>query len=116
MPIPLIIWAAGAVGAAYVAWKNKEKIEAFFDSEDGKKLLGDLNKAVEGHMEPYKKILDESYMKDSDERRLYFSAVKKRMSGSNWINLVGYGKSITNQNPKYVAVLADLLYIDRRED
>lgn len=116
MPIPLLVWAAAAAGAAYIAWQNRDKIADFFDSEEGRRLIRGTAEAVKGHMEPYKQMIDTCYTKDSDERRIFFSEAKKRMTKGNWDNLVAYGKLIGNGDPKYLAVIVDLLYIDEHED
>jgi len=116
MPIPLLVWAAAAAGAAYIAWQNRNKIADFFDSEEGRILLKGAADAAVGYIEPYKQMLDECYAMDSDKRRVFFSEAKKRMTSDNWINLAIYGSLICKGNPKYLAVLADLLYIDEHED
>lgn len=116
MPVPLIIWAVGAAGAAYIAWQYRAEIAEFFDSEDGRRLIKGGIDAAKGHMEPYKQILDECYSKDSSKRRIFFSEAKKRMDSDDWNNLLAYSKFIVSGNLKYAAVVADLFYIDENED
>lgn len=112
MPIPFIVWAAVAGGAAYAAWVNRKKIAAYFESEEGKKLLGDVGRALEGIAEPYRNILDQCLTKDSDERLIFFRETRKRMSETNWNMLVSYGKSFSQRDLKYLAVYMDLVEVD----
>ncbi len=112
MPIPLIFLGGAAVVAAYTAWTFRKEIAEFFDSEEGKKLLAGVGQAMEGAMEPYKKMLDESYGMETARRRAFFAEAKKRMSRDSWAMLVGYSKGLVQREPKYIAVGIDLLFID----
>ena len=112
MPLP-IIWAIVAGGAAFVAWKYRKKIQDFLESDAGQVLLNDLKKAGDGYIEPYRKILEEAYFKTSDQRKIFFSEAKKKMSGQDWAGLIGYAKS--NRDTSYIATIADLFYIDKTE-
>jgi len=110
MPIPVLIWALAAGGAAFVAWQYRKEIEAFFNSETGQSLMNDLKNAGEGYVEPYRKILEEAYTKTSDQRKVFFSEAKKRMSSTEWAGLMGYARS--QKEAKYVPTVADLFYVE----
>lgn len=109
MPIPLIIWAAAAVGTGYIAYKNREKIAKFFRSEDGQRLLESLNKVAEGTVKPYKDICDKCLSMHTTERIEFLRDLKmNRMDESSWSMLVSYCNALIKQDITYFAVSVDI--------
>jgi hypothetical protein len=118
MPIPLIVWGAAAAGAAYVTWANRKKISAYFESEDGRKLLGFLGKMGEGAISPQHNILKKSLEFPQLERREFFRGARARMSTGEWDLLIAYGKTVINpfvnmpQKEEYCTAVTDLFFVN----
>ena len=109
MPIPLIIWAAAAAGAGYIAYKNRAKIAAYFESEEGKNLLTSLNKAAAGAMKPYQDICEKCLAMHTTERKEFLRDLKlNRMSDTSWSMLVSYAKELPKRDLTYLAVAVDM--------
>lgn len=92
MPIPFIVWGAAAAGAAYVTWANRKKISAYFESEEGRKLLGFLGKVADGATAPYHNILTKSLELPQLERRDFFAALEPECQLVSGICLSRMGK------------------------
>jgi hypothetical protein len=117
MPIPLLVWAAAAIaGSLFVAIKYGDKIQAYFESEEGQNLLGELAKVQEGHDAPYKKICSDFKTMIPEERREYLRVLKEeKMTRSNWLDLVLYARRIAAEDRSYFGVKADIDYIDNQD-
>lgn len=112
MPIPLIIWAAAAGVSGWLAWTYRKEISDYFSSEEGIRLLENMNRAIEGAMLPYHKLLDEALAMDPEKRQHFFLETKRRLSPESWSILVGYGKDLARRDPLYMATVGHLLAID----
>jgi hypothetical protein len=109
MPIPLFVWAAAAVGAGYLAYRNREKIAAYFNSPEGQELVASLQKATDGAMKPYKDICDRCLPMHTTERKEFLRELKNnKMSDLSWSMLVGYAKELIKKDMTYFAVSVDI--------
>jgi len=117
MPIPLIIWAIAAVAGTAVVAANWRKIEEFFNSEDGQKLLKTMNDVTEGVNAPHKEMLDRAFVMGSDERKLFFKAAKQRMDAGAWGWFIGFVRNTveSERQLKYLPAWIDLQTVDNED-
>ena len=112
MPIPIIFAVAGLFIAAYNRDKIADALHDALNTPEGKDFANDLSKVAQAYLTPYQEMIEQSYHKETDARRQFFIEKKETMSNDSWIALVGCGRNMSQENPKYVLVYSDLSYVN----
>jgi hypothetical protein len=109
MPIPLLIWAAAAGGAAYVAWKKKDAIASYLESENGKTLLTSVNRTLEGINAPYKRICEEVVsLPPTKRRRVLLDYRDNLLDAGEWAALRAMATIMQREDPIYTVVKIEI--------
>jgi hypothetical protein len=111
MPIPLIIWGIGLAVAAFYHEEIADEISKFMKSDTGKKLATDINNVAKAEMAPLQKIIENSYDKESSERRQAFAKFKRDNTEYRWKLLVNLCMKMATDDTKYSMVFADISHV-----